>query len=381
MARRKHNPAIPKHIDQPRLPKGVYWDDSGNGRWYVFEDRDGRKGTKTVAGREATLADLHAIMELRTGGPARGTIRAVVGHWQKSPAWRKLSPRARRDYAYILGQAMAFKTASGALLGDLAVDRLTPPVFARLRDALADTPAKANAWLRRLKGAFSWGVETGHCRTNPCAGVSLLDEAGKDGMPSLLDFRAVQSMARERGQRAPHTAGSLPPWLWAFMELAYQCRLRSIEVLTLTDAHVTPEGVLSNRRKGSRDNVTRMNPALQDALAALQAHRTKAWAGRAVPMRPEDRTLIVGQDGEPLTRHGFSSGWQRMMRLALQEGVIAERFTAHGIKHRGITDSSDKRAGGHKTEAMRQRYDHQVPEFDGPDLGSDLGSPPSRTAK
>lgn len=34
---RKHNPTIPAHIDQRKIPKGVYWDSSGNGRWYVLE--------------------------------------------------------------------------------------------------------------------------------------------------------------------------------------------------------------------------------------------------------------------------------------------------------------------------------------------------------
>ena len=32
---RKHHPSIPSHIDQARLPKGLYWDTSGAGRWYV----------------------------------------------------------------------------------------------------------------------------------------------------------------------------------------------------------------------------------------------------------------------------------------------------------------------------------------------------------
>lgn len=30
---------------------------------------------------------------------------------------------------------------------------------------------------------------------------------------------------------------------------------RGIEVLTLTDAHLLPDGVKTNRRKGSRDNI------------------------------------------------------------------------------------------------------------------------------
>ena len=32
--KRKHNPLIPKHIDQSALPKDVYFDHRGEGRWY-----------------------------------------------------------------------------------------------------------------------------------------------------------------------------------------------------------------------------------------------------------------------------------------------------------------------------------------------------------
>lgn len=39
----------------------------------------------------------------------------------------------------------------------------------------------------------------------------------------------------------------------------------------------------------------------------------------------------------------------------------SERFTLHGLKHRGITASADKSSGGHRTERMRQHYDHEIP--------------------
>jgi hypothetical protein len=48
---------------------------------------------------------------------------------------------------------------------------------------------------------------------------------------------------------------------------------------------------------------------------------------------------------------------------AMRVGVItaSERFALHGLKHRGITESKDKASGGHRTERMRQRYDHETP--------------------
>lgn len=369
--RRKHNPTIPAHIDQSKLPAGIYWDASGKGRWYVFVDKDGRKGTERMAGPDATLSDLHGIMEARTTGTAKGTVEHVVSRYKSSPAWRKLSPRSQHDYAYALNQAMAYKTAQGPL-GSLLVDRLSPPVFARLRDKIAAThPAKANVWLRRLKSAFAWGVQDGCCKTNPCSGVSSATEEGKDGMPTLPVMRAVQAFARERGERLRTDRGHLAPYLAPFIEIAYQCRLRSIEVLSLTDASITPDGLLGKRTKGSRDSVTRIDGGLQAALQALQAYRAKVWEGKASPMLPAARPLFVAERGSQLTRNGFSIAWQRMMREAIEAEVIteADRFTAHGLKHRGITDSDDKRSGGHKSETMRQRYDKEIPVFDGPNPG------------
>ena len=366
-APRKHNPSIPGHIDQTRLPAGVYWDPSGQGRWYVFEERNGKPkgGTRTVAQRGATLADLFAIMEAASGAARRGTVQYVVDQYQASPAFKALSLRAQDDYAYFLKQALAYKTQAGPL-GDLLVDKLSPPVFARIRDKIAAThPAKANAWLRRLKGAFAWGIQDGCCKTNPCTGVQQAKEVAKHGMPLLSEMRAVQTFALQRAKIPRNEAGHLAPYLAPFMELAYQLRLRSIEVLTLTEANLLREGILSNRRKGSLDNITRWTPGLRLAVRILKKHRASIWEGRATPLT---RPLVVSESGDTLTRDGFSVAWQRMMRAAIEAAVITEeqRFTAHGIKHRGITDSADKKAGGHKTEQMRARYDHEIPVVDAP---------------
>ncbi len=365
---RKHNPAIPAHIDQAKLPAGIYWDNSGGGRWYAFEERDGKRGTKTIAGSRATLSELHAIAEHRAGGHKRGTIHHVVDRYKASPKFAKLSKRSQKDYAYILDQACAYKTKVGPL-GEQLVDKLSPPVFARLRDALAKTtPAKANAWIRRLSGAFAWGVQDGCCITNPCAGVETVEEAGENGMPSLELFRRVQAFARDRAAFERNAKGHVAPYLAPFMEIAYQSRLRSIEVLRLTDADITADGLVCRRTKGSKTNVARIGPLLAAAIAELQANRDAVWAARkcVVPFRADARFLFVGEGGEPLTRDGFSAAWQRMMRIARADGVLreGEGFTAHGLKHRGITDSADKTAGGHKSEQMRHRYDHSLPVVD-----------------
>lgn len=367
---RKHNPTIPKHIDQAKLPTGIYWDASGNGRWYVFEERDGKRGTKTIASTRATLADLHAIAEHRAGGHKRGTINHVVERYKASPKFAKLSKRSKKDYAYNLDQACKYKTKVGPL-GEQIVDKLSPPVFARLRDALAKTtPAKANAWIRRLSGAFAWGMQDGCCTTNPCAGVEMVEEAGNIGMPELELFRRVQAFARRQAALDRNAKGHVAPYLAAFMEIAYQARLRSCEVLRLTDADITADGLVCKRTKGSKTNIARIGPLLAGAIAELQALRKAIWEsrGQPIPMRPEARLLLIGEGGEPLTYDGLNSARNRLMHMARSKeyAVLApgENFTAHGLKHRGITDSADKSAGGHKSPQMQQHYDHSLPVVD-----------------
>lgn len=81
----------------------------------------------------------------------------------------------------------------------------------------------------------------------------------------------------------------------------------------------------------------------------------------------EQRRGFVEQRGlsprHPFRQSALDSAWQRFITEAVRVGVISkdERFALHGLKHRGITDGDNKAAGGHVTETMRQRYDHELP--------------------
>lgn len=73
--------------------------------------------------------------------------------------------------------------------------------------------------------------------------------------------------------------------------------------------------------------------------------------------------MLVERSGNPISKSALDSAWQRLITEAMRAGVIteSERFALHGLKHRGITGSENKASGGHKSEAMRQLYDHEVP--------------------
>lgn len=364
---RPRSAKVPAHIDPTKLPAGVYWQATGHGRWYALEvdPETGRQRRRRLAGPDAKLSDLHALIEDRT---QKGTVARVLDAFHASREFGKLEPRTRKDYAHYAKAIKAYRTRIGGNFGDLYVDRLTPPVIRRWIDAIeAQTPSKAAHWLRYIKRAFQWGVQYGECRTNPARPVRGVKEAPNPRMPELVIFRRVQAFARERGAIPGRRRGSVTPYLWCAMEIAYACRLRGIEVLDLTDADVTPDGLLAARRKGSRTTLVQWSPALREAVAALQARRAKIWEGDPVPMAPDARRLFVSERGSRLTRSGFDTTWQRMMRAAVAAKIITdgERFGLHGLKHRGVTDTpgtlADKQqASGHRSDAMAVRYDHEV---------------------
>ena len=389
--KRKHDPSMPRHIDQTKLPLGIYWQKQGEGRWYVFTpDPDGGpRRAKTVAGPRARLSDLHAIMEQLAGEDARGTIGYVSARFEDSTEFAEKSADTRRDYQYCAKVAREFKTdrGKGPTLDQPYVDRLSLPaiqaVIERIAkgrpesapgaaDAVPSRPSKANHLLRYFRVLFGWGMRHGHCKTNPAEGTKQVKERKRHGMPTRDVYEAVLAFARERGAVLAHTKGSSPPYLWPLLEIKYLCRMRSIEVVRLTDAHASEQGLYISRAKGSNDNIVKWTPRLKAAWEAALAVRAQTRArptnkGRPIPIRPDQRFVFLSESGTPLTRAGLDNAWQDLIHAAMDAAVIAreQRFTLHGLKHRGITDTKGKKAdkkeaSGHKSEAMIDLYDHEV---------------------
>lgn len=360
---RLHDPSIPGHIDQAKIPTGAYWSRTDR-HWYTIVTEAGKKRRRKLAGVDAKLSDLHRLLE-DVAGVQRGTVRWLCDQFHASPKFLALADKTRADYEAQRRLVGTFRTKAG-VLADLRVAGLTSPFLVRLFEKIAAThPSKANHLLRYLRRVFSWGLVRGYCASNPAKGI----EQAKERQRRRLPDHAVQNAMIEYA-RAHHT-----DYLWIVMELAYLCRLRGIEVLTLTDAHELPNGIETNRRKGSNDSLIQWSPRLTAAWRAAQARRARIWQAKRVPhpMKPEDRILLVNAKGAPITRHALDTLWHTMMLGAIKAGVIteAERFGSHDLKRRGITDTtggkaSKKAAGGHKNDAMLDVYDFEIPEVTTP---------------
>lgn len=226
---------------------------------------------------------------------------------------------------------------------------------------------------RYLSAAFVWAMPRGFCEYNPAEGVDMPREKKAHRMPDLVTMKAVVALFKRRGALATRTRGSLAPYVWAVALIVYACRMRGVEARALTDADETPEGIVVDRRKGSLGNLTRWSPELREAWDWLKRRRNGIWAKkrRSVPLRPENRPLIVTEGGNAVGKSTMSSAWRRAMAVAMEAGLITteERFGLHSLKHRGVTDTkgtkADKQlASGHKSMQMVHHYDHERPVVD-----------------
>ena len=183
-------------------------------------------------------------------------------------------------------------------------------------------------------------------------------------MLNLINF------AHRQGQLKRGEKGACSPYLWYVMEIGYLCRLRGIETITPTDENELEEGVLTNRRKGSRDNIVRWTPRLRAAWDAAKAERARTWqkTKKHGPFRSDQRFLIVSASGGQLSKSGLDTAFQRLITQAIEKKVLTEeqRFGMHDFKRKGITDTLGTRAekqqaSGHKDESMMDVYDLSVP--------------------
>lgn len=122
--------------------------------------------------------------------------------------------------------------------------------------------------LRYVRRVFRWGSVRGHCSVEPVTALESPKERKRRRLPLDESYKRLIAFAQERGKRVRGEKGACPGYIWMVMEIAYNCRLRGIEVDTLTDANATKDGILSNRRKGSRDNITAWSPRLRTATSA-----------------------------------------------------------------------------------------------------------------
>jgi integrase len=137
--------------------------------------------------------------------PERHTISDMVDAYFASPRFAEKKPTTQREYLRDLREFQAE-------LGHINPDDLKSHHLARVRDAMADTPAKANKALKVVGALYSWGRETGWVMgANPANGIPKLEvgehkpwpQEALDAFPEALppDLARCCMMGLYTGQR------------------------------------------------------------------------------------------------------------------------------------------------------------------------------------
>lgn len=326
---------FPPHIDPIKLPSGVVFDPRGRGAWRYRKGHGRRNRGRSIRLGNAilTLAEIWSAVERLSAGIV-GSIKELSLAFQDSADWLDLKPSTQKDYLNCYKSICATVTKSGVLLGDMPLNAWTPGAVRRYRDTRRKSSiSRAASEVRYLKRVFAWGIEYEYVTSNPAKEVKPKAAEARKHYVSDGEYCFVLELARN--------SGSL--YLANIMELAYMCRLRLSEVLDLDRSCLLEAGLLTARRKGSKDALVTWTDRLRTAVTP--------------PGPASTRWLFVSKSGGRMAETTVQSAWQRLMKSAVEKG-LREKFTLHDLKRKGVSDfGGDKlAASGHRSPQMLQIY-------------------------
>lgn len=351
---------LPKHIqpDKDKLPSGTWFNPSGKvGHWRLEYLDGGKKKTEYLCNGAAELAAIwQAYAARNTKKPIKITFAYLVQEYQKTHYWERLRPDTKKSYMTAYSHICKMPTKNGEL-GDEPISLWTRPLVTAYRDKRGkDHPGSANIELALIKSVFRYAHDYGIIKYNVVHGLSPMKVQKRTHLISMRDFEFFLGIANQHS-----------PWYVPVMaELAMACRARLNEILSLTAANETPDGILIKRLKGSRDTIILWSPRLkqvwQTAIEASNKHR------RITIIRKEDRYLIISDKTRDRISAGtFGSVWRNAMRKAVSEAEAQKLdfkpFTFHDIKKLAIssdTNPNKKLGSGHRTSAMADYYDLSI---------------------
>ena len=359
--RKKYSAKYPPHINKDLLPKGIEYIAKGLGFFRVaFYDDQGKQRYKRLCAGSCTITQIieaHEAFKQKKSEVV--TLRYLSAEFQKSPKWVKLSQSTHNDYLQCHDKICNTKIGKFNF-GDIPYDLLKPSTILKYYDfRMVESHSRANKELAYIKRMLKWAIPREYIKENVAITVESEKLDPRLHYAEDRDYNFFMNIARESGY-----------WYIPYIiELAYECRLRSVEVLELTDANEIPEGLSINRRKGSRANITLWSDSLRKTWDAVKARRNEIVKNHSLPLQidPELRPIFISErTGDKISARGLKTAKSRIDNLAKEKaaalGIKFTPFTLHDIKRKSITDTEGNRAdkmeaSGHKSANMMNIYD------------------------
>lgn len=250
-----------------------------------------------------------------------------------------LAPRTQIDYRRHLITLRKF-------CGHMHPDELKPRDIGRFLD-VPTGKIQRNRQVAVLSAVYTKAVGRWYVADrNPCNSVERNDQKKRTRYITDAEYKAVYAY--------------MPPKMQIAMELALLTGQRQGDLLSLSWAQVTEEGILFTQSKTGKRLRVGLSPRLEAALV-----RAKGM----LPHLPR-RYVLRNEEGAPYCAAGFRAIWQRHMRTALRgnkrrPAVLKERFTFHDLRAKSVSDSKSLQdamdRAGHTSMAMtRGVYDRGI---------------------
>jgi integrase len=262
---------------------------------------------------EAALAQAVRGEPIKGGIPtAEGTIAWLIDRYRDTPKWAAFSPATRRERESFLKRAVK-------VCGDAQAYRITRDAILASLDARAAKPSQARHFLITMRGLYRWAVEAGHLKVDPTQGVRSPVLPKTQGFPMWSEEHlAAYELRWPVGTRQR---------VW--LDVLLYTGLRRGDAVKLGRQHVK-QGVATIYTEKSKGAVEVSIPILPVLAETLKAGPCG------------DLAYIVGENGRPLTKGGFTVVFRRACRAA---GVPR---SAHGLRKVAATRAAN--AGATVTE-------------------------------
>lgn len=247
-----------------------------------------------------------------------GLMRALVGLYRSSDAFRGLSPTTRKIWSRWL---------------DIISDRFgqypvklfkepekIKPIIRKWRDSYAQTPRTADYAIQVLSRVLAYAVELGKIRSNPCEGIKGIWKSNRSEIIwTAEDLAAIRSVAS--------------PSVWQGINLAAHTGLRAEDLRRLSWSHVGLDEIIipTNKSLGHKEARVPLYNGLRTLLDEIPKRST---------------AVLTGDNGLPHKDGPNGSSFRKAFKLAFPEprdlhfhdlrGTAATRFHAAGLSNQEI---------------------------------------------
>lgn len=271
-------------------------------------------------------AAIRQVLDLNQRAPDEGTFAVLWRLYQETPEWRALAEATQKGYRECWGRAPRTKGPEdpGSGLARVwhagVVATIKPKDVAHyLRVYCAKNPIGANRHVALLSNLFNLAVERGEIDNNPCRAVRRNKETPRTRLVETRELAPFVEWALRQGDSAVVVV--------SMAQFAALTGNRRVEFIRLHWPQVDAELIRMQRAKQRGAKTKRELVAISEALQVV-LDRMKARPG----YNPMGAVFRSPRKGNPYTDSGFKTMWDRLMRKALQAGVIEERFTFHDLR-------------------------------------------------